>query len=247
MKTLNKLIQYGLSKAEALVYLDVLSHLDSSAFAIYKRIGLPKTSVYHLLESLKKRGLVESWKKNNILYFSAGSPKRLLSEVKEKEDLLNTLIPELIQFSNTDSQSDSVKMYEGAEGLKTVMREALEYCKKHNINSMLTAAIDSFEQTMPKFTNKWVADRESLNIFVKMLVPKGKIARGYESNALRETRFLPNNFSLPGIINIYGNRVDLFSIKNDKLNAVVIESKIYVDLLRNFFLLTWENSERAIR
>lgn len=245
MNTLNKLIQYGLNKAEATVYLDVLSNLDSSAFAIYKRVGLPKTSVYHLLESLKKRGLVESWKKNNILYFSAGSPKRLLVEVKEKEDLLHSLIPDLTNLSNQNSQTNSVKMYEGADNLKKVMWEALEYCAKHKINSMLTAATDSISADMPRFMDDWLKEREGMNIFVKMLIPKGKMFEGFDSNALRETRFLPDNFDLPSIINIYGDRVDLFSFKDNKINSVVIDSAPYTDLLRNFFLLTWQTAERT--
>jgi sugar-specific transcriptional regulator TrmB len=246
MNTLNKLIQYGLNKAEATVYLDVLSHLDSSAFAIYKRVGLPKTSVYHLLESLRKRNLVESWKKNNIQYFSAGSPKRFLSEIKEKEDLVHSLIPDLLNFSDKNIQSNSIKMYEGNEGLKTMLQDSLEYCEKNKINSMLTGAINSFSLTMPKFIDQWIKNREALKISVKMLAQKADANnKGFESNSLRETRFLPQNFDLPGIINIYGDRVDLFSAKNDKLNAVVIESKVYADLLRNFFLLTWNTAEKA--
>jgi sugar-specific transcriptional regulator TrmB len=245
MNTLNKLIRYGLSKFEATVYLDVLSHLDSSAFAIYKRVGLPKTSVYHILESLRKRGLVESWKKNNIQHFSAGSPKRLLFELKEKEDLLQSLVPDLTTLSNQENQTNSVKMYEGANNLKKVMREALEYCAKHKTNSMLTAATDSISSDMPKFMDDWLKEREKMNIFVKMLIPKGKIPLGFQSNSLRETKFLPENFFLPGIINIYGNRVDLFSFKNNKINSVVIDSEAYTDLLRNFFLLTWNNAEKT--
>lgn len=245
MNTLNKLIKYGLNKAEATVYLDVLANLDSSAFAIYKRVGLPKTSVYHILEALKRRGLVESWKKNNILYFSAGSPKRLLFEIKEKEDLLHTLIPDLTNLSTQGGQINSVKMYEGSDNLKKVMWEALEYCAKHKINNMLTAATDSISADMPRFMNDWLKEREKMNIFVKMLIPKGKMFDGFDSNTLRETRFLPAGFDLPSTINIYGDRVDLFSFKDDKINSVVIDSKAYTDLLRNFFLLSWENAEKT--
>lgn len=245
MNTYNKLVKYGLSKAEATVYLDILSNLDSSAFSIYKRVKLPKTSVYHILESLQKRGLVGSWKKNNISYFSAENPNRLISEVKEKEDLVKALVPDLVSFFNTKDPDDSVKMYEGSEGIKTVMHDALDYCAKHKINSMLTAANNSFSLSMPKFIDKWVEEREEMNIFVKFLFPgKEIVPEDHKSRPLRETRYLPRDFQLPGIINIYGDRVDLFSMKNDKLNAVVIESKVYTDLLRSFFLHIWETAEK---
>jgi sugar-specific transcriptional regulator TrmB len=245
MTTVNKLVQYGLTKQEAAVYLDVLSHIDTSAFATYKRVGLPKTSVYHVLESLKKRGLVESWKKNNIAYYSASNPKRLITEIKEKEELLATLVPELLSFTNMQDQGNFVKMYEGGEGLKNVMREALEYCDKNKINNMLTAATDSLNVTMPKFMKKWLEDREKMSIFVKMLIPNTKtIPNTFETNKLRETRFLPEGFELPSTINIYGNRVDLFYIKGDKINSVVIDSKAYTDLLRNFFLLIWQSAPK---
>ena len=167
MNTIDKLIEYGLNKSEALVYLDVISHPDSSAFAIFKRLKLPKTSIYNILENLQERRLIESWKKNNILHFSAGSPKRLLFEVKTKEELLQTLIPDLINLSSNHIESDSVKMYEGEEGLKIVMHDELEYCAKNNINSMLAAATDSFSSTIPKFLDKYIKEREKANIFVK--------------------------------------------------------------------------------
>ena len=243
MNTIDKLIEYGLNKSEALVYLDVISHPDSSAFAIFKRLKLPKTSIYNILENLQERRLIESWKKNNILHFSAGSPKRLLFEVKTKEELLQTLIPDLINLSSNHIESDSVKMYEGEEGLKIVMHDELEYCAKNNINSMLAAATDSFSSTIPKFLDKYIKEREKANIFVKMLIPKvGLVSDELKTNNFRETRFLPKNFMLPGTINIYGDRVDLFSIRDGKINSIVINSKTYTDLLRNFFLLVWDNT-----
>ena len=245
MQTIKKLIKYGFNEAEAVVYLDVLSNMDSSAFEIYKRTKIPKTSVYNVLESLQKRGVIESWKKNGVSYFSAESPKRLLSDLKEKEDLIQELLPTLSSLSSKIGQSDSVKMYEGEEGLKKVMRDSLIYCEKNNIKTMLTAATNIFSLKMPRFINQWVTEREGAGIFVKMLMPEtNRIPKDFETNKLRETRFLPSNFELPGIINIYGDRVDLFSIKDNKLNSVVIDSKTYSTLLSNFFLLAWGTSAK---
>lgn len=243
MQTIKKLIKYGFSEPEAIVYLDVLSNMDSSAFEIHKRVKLPKTSVYHVLESLKKRGVIESWKKNSVSYFSAESPRRLLSDLKEKEDLIQELLPSLSNLANKLGQSDSVKMYEGEEGLKKVMRDSLIYCEENNIKTMLTSATNVFSLKMPRFINQWVEDREKAGIFVKMLMPESdRIPKDFETNKLRETRFLPMDFELPGIINIYGDRVDLFSFKNNKLNSVVIDSSTYSSLLANFFLLAWNTS-----
>lgn len=243
MKIIDNLVKYGLNKEESTVYVDVVKNSDSTAFAVHKRLGMPKTSVYHILDALKAKGLIEIWKKNNVSYYSAESPKRLLYNLEEKAEIARDLISELTNLRES-RQTDSVFMYEGEEGLKKVMKDALEYCKLHRIKVMYTAAIPEFENRTPRFINSWVKEREGMGIFVRMLKPKSeKMHPGYMTNSLRETRQLPEGFDLPGIINLYGNRVDLFSMKNDKLNAVVIESETYTALLRNFFNLIWEGAK----
>lgn len=241
MKLTNKLIKIGLNETESVVYLDIIGNPDSTAFEIHKRTSLPKTSVYHIIENLNKRGLIDIWKKNGVSYFSSDNPKKLLNDIKEKESLIEEIIPELINLSSKSKNKDTVKFYEGEDGVKIVMRDSLYYCEKFGIKEMLTAATEEFSIKTPRFINKWVEDREKMKIFVKMLIPNESknIPKGFETNKWRETKLLPENFNLSGIINIYGDRVDLFSIRNNKMTAVVIESQEYTTLLKSFFLIAW--------
>lgn len=57
---------------------------------------------------------------------------------------------------------------------------------------------------------------------------------------LRERRYVPEGFALPGNIHIYGNFVVYFSTGNTEYMAVLIESAMMADTLRALFNFLWE-------
>ena len=69
--------QLGLSEEEAKVYLAVLELGGSYVSAIAKKAGIHRVSCYHTLDNLKKKGVISSFTKDNIKYFSVDSPLRV--------------------------------------------------------------------------------------------------------------------------------------------------------------------------
>jgi sugar-specific transcriptional regulator TrmB len=120
------LIKYGLNEREALVYISLLKLSDSTAFLIAKDVDLPRTTVYETLEDLKRKGLLSVWKKNNVNYYSPESPNILLKQHKEKEELLNSVVPELFSYIKMNGKVPSAKFYTGKEGVKIVLDYVIE-------------------------------------------------------------------------------------------------------------------------
>ena len=74
MSLIKKLEKYGLNEREAKVLVSLYSNRDATSFKISKETGIPKTTVYDILDSLLNKKLVSSWKKNNVTYYFAESP-----------------------------------------------------------------------------------------------------------------------------------------------------------------------------
>ena len=78
-------------------------------------------------ESLTKKGLVTHVIKENIKYFHAEDPPRLIDFLKEKEDLANSILPELNEKRDLGAvKKQQVAIYEGVRGLKSALSNMLK-------------------------------------------------------------------------------------------------------------------------
>src|SRR3990167_4039585 len=95
MDNIEQLKKFGLSEKEAKVYLACLNLGDSLASDISLKSNLPRTLVYDLLERLIDLGLISYVVKNNKKYFRAADPKELIRILKEKQEAINKVMPQL--------------------------------------------------------------------------------------------------------------------------------------------------------
>lgn len=87
--------KYGLSHNEAKVYLTLLSLGSAMAGKISKEAMIDRTSCYDALKKLLKKGLVSYAVEANRKMFKAISPDRLVGFLKEKEEEINEIMPQL--------------------------------------------------------------------------------------------------------------------------------------------------------
>ena len=83
----NFLKSLELSEKEALVYLTMLRIGSQGVSIVAKKSGLSRTTCYHVLESLQKKGYVSSYEKNKIDYYNAESPE-IFQYILEKKGFL---------------------------------------------------------------------------------------------------------------------------------------------------------------
>ena len=133
MTTEQELQSIGLTEKEVAVYLALLKLGTAKAGVLAKKTGIRRVSVYDLLESLMKRGIVSRYRKGSLGYFSALEPARLLTYLdREKEERatlidkqkkkIQDLLPQLISLQDISSARPKVQFFEGEKG----MREAYE-------------------------------------------------------------------------------------------------------------------------
>ena len=65
--------------------------------------------------------------KQNKKYFQAADPEHLLNPIKEKEVFVNDLVEELKEIEEIEESAREVNVYEGIEGMRTVLKDLIKY------------------------------------------------------------------------------------------------------------------------
>lgn len=239
----NPLINYGLDKDEIEVYLYLLKNKDVPAYAISKNTSLPRTNVYKLLDKLEKRGLVSAWLKNGTKHFSAENPDTILRDLKQKENEIVSILPDLSSLFSLSSIHPSTKMYLGKDGCKQAFETILDVIKSQKLKRIHAYSDSEITNLFPKFYKEWRQKKNKTNAFTQLIVPHGTqvTSADYKSDEFRETRVLPSKYPFSGSVNICGTYVVFFSFNNTEPYTVVIDSKVTADMLTQFFTYTWDS------
>ena len=121
-----KLQELGLSKNEAVIYLELLNSGEISANDLSRKVSFDRTLCYQLLNKLIEKGLVQSYVKQKKKIFNLTDPKDLLLPIKQKEQIAQSLITELnILKSRTKYEEQNLLIYQGDNGVDAVFNELL--------------------------------------------------------------------------------------------------------------------------
>lgn len=116
---------------EVQVYLALLKIGETTATKISQETRVERTLVYYIAEKLIDRGLVSFKLKNNVKYYSASAPGKILEELKEKEESFLEILPFLDEIRKKVCEEEvKIDLYKGLEGLKAIMNDMFKHGKK---------------------------------------------------------------------------------------------------------------------
>lgn len=242
------LVQFGLTRNESLVYVSLVKLIEATAYTVSKETKIPKTTVYEILESLKDKGFVSKSRVNNASYYTAESANRFLTNANEKVNIAKLIIPELENVKHLNKDEPSVKFYTGEEGVKRAFDDVLVTLKESGEKMMYAVADRDMKDFVPTFFSKWLEKREKLGVFTKLLTHEDekRLLREpeiFNNNELRETRLIPREYIFSTSMDIYANKVTIFSHKDQTPHAVIIESEYIAETLKKFFEFMWKFAE----
>lgn len=243
---LERLENFGLSQKESKVYLASLELGDATASDISIKSNLPRTLVYDLLERLIERGLVSYSIKNNKKYFLAVHPKEFLTILKEKENSISSVMIELEEmYKKEGTKRPKVEIYEGVEGMKSVMNDILN----SNVKEFFAyGSSRSSYEIIPAFMDDWHKRRIKQRIVMKIIYNNTKQAREKvnsikSSLKLTNYRFMPIRLESPTATLIYSDKVVLQSWTKEPF-AVVVKSKEMAENQKRYFEELWKIAKR---
>lgn len=117
------LVEIGLSEKEAQIYLALLQVDSDGIQDIAKKTGINRTTVYPVLESLGKKGLVSEIQDGKKTHYQAAPPERLETFVERQKVILEEhasrlkdLIPQIKGVQRSSGERPIIKLFDGREG-----------------------------------------------------------------------------------------------------------------------------------
>jgi sugar-specific transcriptional regulator TrmB len=224
----------GLTDNESKVYLSLIDLGPSLAGKISRKTGLHRRTIYDVTETLIQKGLVSYILENNRRIFTANDPKHILDIIEEKKSILLPKIEELYGKFKLTKKKEQTNFYRGKNGLKIVFENQLNYEEV----LVLGATRDAYN-TMPYYF-KWFNERRKEKKVRVRIITSDKIIR---PKILADTRYLPEKYANPVVINIYGDSVAMIMWGKNPF-AIVVEQEEFAQGYKKYFDIMWKIAKK---
>jgi len=229
----DKLVSLGLTKREAQAYLALLKLEEAKAGKIAEHTKEDRTNIYDSLKGLIKKGLVSYVIKKNKTYYRVAPLEKLKDFLEEKEKILDEILPDLNKIYRTYKPKPIIEVYEGKEGIKTVLGDILRESK----DFVGFGATDRASILLPEFTKRYLNEREKKNIKARQIHPKGEKVL---PSKLSKFKAISKEFSGPATTIIYGDKVAIFMWFIEPPVVVLIKNKEAAKAYKNQFEFMWK-------
>ena len=239
MENLNKqLNEIGLSNKESEIYIALLKNSPISGGELAKLLNMDRTHTYNLLSNLINKGLATHILKNNKKLFRSTSPKNLLNQVQKKETIIKSILPELFKLEEIKKEPSNVRILEGKEGLRTMVRmlfdsEAKDIC----VFGGTGKSYDSLKYEMPLIGE----NTKKAKIHGKIIT--GENLRGKLFSNLKNFDIKYIQESTPTSTMIFGDKVSI-NVFDEKVFVILIESKSVAESYRKYFEYMWKMGKK---
>lgn len=232
-KVLEKL---GFSPNEIKVYLALNDHGSTKAGRIAKLAKIDRSSCYNSLKSLGEKGLVSYVLIGKVKWFQSAGPRRLLDYLKEQEEDVKAIIPELHAKHKAAKVEGQVRLFKGTKGIKTIFLD-IARTRKENL---VFGSEGQFSERMPEFTMQFERLKRENRVRTKMILRKG---RKELDSKTTEHRHLPNIAASPAVTNIYGNKIAII-IWTDEPEGIIIENESAAKSYKTYFDFMWKHAKK---
>ena len=234
--------ELDLSDKEAKIYLALLELGQSNVTRLSNKAGINRITTYHLLDSLAKKGLVRSIVKDKVQNFIAVEPRALLKLLREKEEKIKGIIPELESRMEKVGKKPSVSLYEGAKGISSLLDDVVNNAGEEILAyGNFSVAEEALEYQSLHYRKTRLSKKVRTKAVVNGL-DKAYFIKDPEWKKLTEVRILKNLDKLSTWTFVYGNKVSILTLKKE-LIGVIIENEEIAEKERFVFDILWSKAK----
>lgn len=253
MNLIESLKNLGLNEKEAKVYLALLQLGRATAYSVAVRSGLKKPTTYVILGQLVEKGFVLNVPRAKKHQFVAEPPEKCIAIAKEKIELSEKELPEMLALQSKQERKVNVAYFEGLAGIKESYGKMVKVLKDVSYENRtfvgFYAKTDNLEEDLQKYFDeinekfaKHKIRRRALTTFNNLIAEKylNKITLekyGMEIKALSEEKY-----SSYISIEAYDRYIHILSQRN--LQAIIIEDADIANVIRQIFEMVWELVEK---
>jgi len=242
-KLFDSLIQIGLEEKEARVYLASLSLGPSTILKLSKVSEVKRTTIYEIIDSLEKKGLMKKEIHGFKTLYSAEHPERLENSLDAKRIMLSKMLPELEGLFQLKGTESAIKFYNGLHAIKNIYNDLLKDLKPHEFYYAISNVKEWQGSDEEFFLKNHVERRSKMGIETKLLFTDTELAhkrKKTEQNFNEKVKILPKNSKFHVDLVITPYKLVMFQLHEPKI-AIVIENKSIIELQKEMFELIWNS------
>ena len=236
----------GLNDKEATLYLALLSVEHASVLDLAKKTKIKRPTVYVILETLSKKGLVSETTIGKKTHYYAEPPERLETFVErqkialeESQRILKDVIPQIKSVQRESGEKPIVKYFEGREGIISMLEELFAGVSEKDGETYLIYPKDQLDGLFTeKEREKYRSIRIKRNIKSKVLYTSEKGEKLSDETGDR-IKIDGSKYPINCDISVYEDKVRI-SILGKKLSGIFIRNKDLADTLKSLFNLAYD-------
>ena len=238
----------GLAKNEARIYETLLREGESGVGIIAAKSRVHRRNVYDSMSRLIERGLAFERITSTEHLYQATDPKKLIELIKEKEEKIQLILPELESLYATVPHIDDVVMYRGIEGWKNYLRDIIRVGEDvytiggkgtwQDVRLTHVRAQTAREAKKKNIRMYWLFDPDVTGVHESF------VQEGFNV----EYRYLPKGYNSKTAIDIFGDHVVIITDPTpgeiaDDTSFVVLINQNTADSFRTWHALLWKMSD----
>ncbi len=237
----------GLSDKEVKIYLQLIQMENASVVDLANKTKIKRPTVYTILDSLAKKGLVSEIDENKKAKYVAEPPERLKLFIERKEVFLselknrfvNDIIPQIKSFQKETGEKPTVKFFSGKEGILSTNEDVYDGNPDGSPIYIIYSKDLLDEVFKSTETDKYKNTRTSAGIKAKTLYNWSKGEKKSDELAER-IKVDEKKYPFFADISIYKDKVRI-SVLGKELSGIYIKSKDFAETFKSLFNLAFDN------
>lgn len=240
--------ELGLSPNEARIYEALLELGESSISSIATHTNIHRRNVYDAINRLAEKGFIVPVIDSKERRYVPVEPNKFLEVIEEKRSKLQQIFPNMQELFEKKRAKEGVYIYKGIEGNKNVLRDILNIGE--TVHTIAGKGIWANPPSFPHsegFVREIKRKKIKFNILFDANYKKEVIEtiKATDQTDIIEYRFLPEKYSSAAAVDIYKDRVAIWT--GETLNALdenttifMTVSKKLADSYRQWFQFMWD-------
>lgn len=230
---------FGFDEKQSKIYLAALELGPTTVLELSRRTRLPRTTLYPILEDLRRQGFFRFGKQARKAVYSAESPAILAKQMHAREKHFLETVPKLEALRGTVREGAGVTLYEGSDGFRQLWRKIFRSgVKEYRILTSGAGLLDFVKEAYLR--DYIISERIRRGIKSRQLIPDSPFARGIiakDPKELRESRLLPKGIELPATMIIFGKEVAFITTRKENTMILVASGEAAITHQTVFDLL----------
>jgi|TARA_Y100000034_G_scaffold55070_2_gene67539 sugar-specific transcriptional regulator TrmB len=230
-----KLQKAGLTGNESKVYLELLRGGELNANQVAKSIGMDRTLTYTVINHLIEKGQVNYIIKGGKKFFSCAGLSNLLNSIRSREDIVKELIGELKNVKKKIVSDSKVEVYEGKEGLRTIVKMIIK-----NKNACFFGATGRAYDYLYE-TSIWVREWKKKGGSARIITSLKY--KGHPMTNIKGMKVKYLDVESEATTSVFGDYVSIH-VSIERPLIILIRDKYIAESYRNYFEVLWKVAKK---